>query len=136
MLLSCEQMFDVVNDVRAYPEFLPWCHGARVLEESDQLMVAALSIRKAGISAEFTTRNRLHRPDKIDLALVDGPFRTLEGRWRFTPLGEDGCKTEMSLRFDFSSRMLDMTLGRIFEQVADTMVDAFCRRAEQQYANG
>ncbi len=131
MLLTCEQMFDVVNDVRAYPSFLPWCVDTRVHEETESAMVATLSIQKAGVSADFTTRNRLRRPAEIRLELVDGPFRVLQGHWVFTSLGSEGCKTEMTLRFDVSSRLLDFTLGKVFEQVADTMVDAFCQRAAE-----
>ena len=129
--LTCEQMFDVVNDVEAYARFLPWCAGARIHEQSDSLMVATISVARAGVMADFTTRNSLHRPDRIDLDLVDGPFRALKGRWQFSPLGDVGCKAEMSLEFDFSSRMLAFTFGKVFEQAADSMVDAFCGRAEK-----
>lgn len=133
MPYSCEQMFDVVNDVMAYPEFLPWCAGARIIEQSQEIMLASLNMERAGVSATFTTRNLLRRPYRIDLSLVDGPFRSFSGHWLFTGLGDAGCKTEMSLRFDFSSRMLDLTLGRVFGQAADTMVEAFHERAQVIY---
>ncbi len=126
-------MFDVVNDVSSYPEFLPWCQRAEILEQSDTLMIARLTLQKAGMTQSFTTRNRLDRPARIDLALVDGPFSSLDGYWRFQALGNEGCKTEMNLRFDFSSALLNRTLGAVFGQATDTMVDAFSDRAVSLY---
>lgn len=130
---SAEQMFDLVNNVSAYPEFLPWCSESRVLESSELEMVASLTISKAGMSHRFTTRNHMERPERIRLTLVDGPFSRLEGSWQFTQLGDDGCKTEMNLSFDFSSTVLNATLGKVFSQAADSMVDAFCERARSVY---
>jgi ribosome-associated toxin RatA of RatAB toxin-antitoxin module len=130
---SCEQMFDVVNDVISYPVFLPWCDASEIIEQSDREMVARLTLAKAGMRQSFTTRNRLERPNAIDMGLVDGPFRSLEGHWRFSALGDDGCKVDMNLRFDFSSKLANMALGKVFEQAADSLVDAFCIRAEKLY---
>lgn len=133
MPYSAEQMFDLVNDVAAYPEFLPWCSESRVLESSDTEMLASITVARAGVSHNFTTRNQLERPSLIRLNLVEGPFSSLEGWWRFSQLGSDGCKTEMNLRFDFSSSILNATFGKIFAQAADTMVDAFSERASKVY---
>lgn len=130
---SAEQMFDLVNDVAAYPEFLPWCSDSRVIESSPTEMLASLTISKAGLSHSFSTRNQLQRPELIRLVLVDGPFSSLEGNWRFSQLGDDGCKAEMGLAFDFNSVVLNATLGKAFSHAADTMVDAFCDRARQVY---
>lgn len=133
---SAEQMFDVVNDVARYQEFLPWCSSSEVLSSSETHMVARLTIAKGSLSQQFTTRNELERPFSIHLHLVDGPFSTLEGRWHFQPLGDDGCKIEMVLNFEMSSRMLGAILARVFDQATDTLVDAFCARAAAIYGPG
>lgn len=130
---SAEQMFDLVNDVASYPEFLPWCSESQVLASSESEMLATLTVSKAGVSHSFTTRNQLDEPSSIRLSLVDGPFSSLEGRWQFSQLGGDGCKTEMDLKFDFNSTLLNATFGKVFSQAADTMVDAFCERAAEVY---
>ena len=96
-------------------------------------MLATLTVSKAGVSHSFTTRNQLDEPSSIRLSLVDGPFSSLEGRWQFSQLGGDGCKTEMDLKFDFNSTLLNATFGKVFSQAADTMVDAFCERAAEVY---
>jgi ribosome-associated toxin RatA of RatAB toxin-antitoxin module len=132
---SAEQMFDVVNDVALYQYYLPSCSRSEVIESSPELMVARLTLTRAGVSQQFTTRNKLAAPQRIDLQLVEGPFTTLNGYWLFSQLGEDGCKTEMNLKFDFNSRMLNATFGKVFEQVADSLVEAFCERAKVLYSN-
>ena len=132
---SAEQMFDVVNDVALYQDYLPSCSRSEVIESSPELMVASLTLTRAGVSQQFTTRNKLAAPQRIDLQLVEGPFTTLNGYWLFSQLGEDGCKTEMNLKFDFNSRMLNATFGKVFEQVADSLVEAFCERAKVLYSN-
>ena len=127
-----EAMFDLVADVESYPEFLPWCGGAREIERTDAAQVAsvALATRLPGIGrAQFTTRNRLHRPERIDVELVDGPFRHLRGTWRFVPLGEDGCRAELEVDFEFASRLVGRALAPGFRRACDTVVDAFVRRA-------
>ncbi|HAS16182.1 MAG TPA: ubiquinone-binding protein, partial [Idiomarina abyssalis] len=108
---SAKQMFDLVNHVEAYPEFVPGCAASRVLESSGQQKVASLDISKAGISKTFTTRNTLHEPERIDMDLVNGPFKKLTGGWVFTPLADDACKVELKLDFEFSSRLLGMAFG-------------------------
>ena len=132
---SAEQMFDVVNDVALYQDYLPSCSRSEVIESSPELMVARLTLTRAGVSQQFTTRNKLAAPQRIDLQLVEGPFTTLNGYWLFSQLGEDGCKTEMNLKFDFNSRMLNATFGKVFEQVADSLVEAFCERAKVLHSN-
>ena len=132
---SAVQMFDLVNDVAGYPDFLPWCSDSEILARSNDEMRARLTVARAGFSKSFTTRNRLSRPQSIDLSLVEGPFSDFEGHWRFTQLGEDGCKVEMQLRFSFSQAALNVAFGKIFEQAADSLVDAFCVRARQVYGN-
>ena len=132
---SAKQMFDVVNDVASYQDYLPSCSRSEVIESSSEFMVARLTLTKAGVSQQFTTRNKLVDPQRIDLQLVEGPFTSLNGYWLFSQLGNDGCKTEMNLTFDFNSRMLNATFGKVFEQVADSLVEAFCDRAKVLYSN-
>ena len=132
---SAEQMFDVVNDVALYQDYLPLCSRSEVIESAPEYMVARLTLTKAGVSQQFTTRNKLVRPERIDLQLVEGPFKSLNGYWLFSQLGNDGCRTEMNLTFDFNSRMLNATFGKVFEQVADSLVEAFCDRAKVLYGN-
>ena len=130
---SADQMFDLVNDVARYPEFLPGCSGSRVIESSDSAMVASVDVSKAGISKTFTTSNRLADGAEILMELVDGPFKKLQGGWYFTPLDEQACKVELKLEFEFSSRMIEMAFGKIFNELTTNMVSAFTQRAKQVY---
>ncbi len=129
-------MFDLVNDVEAYPEFLPWCRQSRVLDSSDNQMRAEVGMSLAGISRSFTTRNTLQRPDRIMLHLVDGPFRHLEGEWQFIALREDACRVTLDLTFEVSNRLFSMALTPAFEKVGNSLVDAFSRRADALYGRG
>ncbi|EJL6526924.1 type II toxin-antitoxin system RatA family toxin [Vibrio cholerae] len=130
---SAEQMFHLVNDVARYPEFLPGCSGSRVLEQSEVHMVASVDVSKAGISKTFTTSNQLTPGVSIAMSLVDGPFKTLRGGWFFTPLDEAACKVELRLEFEFSSKMIELAFGKIFNELTSNMVNAFTRRAKQVY---
>ncbi len=130
---SAEKMYQLVNDVDAYPQFLPGCNGSRIVEQSDQQMVASVDVSKAGISKTFTTRNTLIENQRIDMQLVDGPFRKLTGGWTFTALSEDACKVELSLDFEFSNMLVEMAFGRIFKELANNMVKAFTDRAREVY---
>jgi len=129
---SAQQMYDLVNDVKSYPQFLDGCVGVDLLEQSDCHMVARLYLRKAGLSYQFITRNQLQAPDLIELELEQGPFEHLHGKWYFKALREDACKVEMQLDFAISG-LAGKALGGLFSQVAGNMVDAFCQRAEQVY---
>lgn len=133
VMYSAEQMFALVNDVVAYPQFLPGCVGSRILSQSPQEMVAEVQVAKAGIHQQFTTRNRLTVGREILMELVDGPFRQLQGGWRFTPLDEQACKVELKLDFEFNSRLVEVAFGTIFRELAGAMVKAFCRRAKEVY---
>tara|TARA_Y100001960_G_scaffold55558_1_gene56996 strand:+ start:669 stop:1097 length:429 start_codon:yes stop_codon:yes gene_type:complete len=130
---SADQMFSLVNDVARYPEFLPGCSGSRVIESSDSAMVASVDVSKAGISKTFTTSNRLAEGAEILMELVDGPFKKLQGGWYFTPLDDQACKVELKLEFEFSSRMIEMAFGKIFNELTSNMVNAFTQRAKQVY---
>ena len=130
---SAERMFHLVNDIARYPEFLPWCAGAQVHEESAQHIMASLDIAKGGVRHRLTTRNELEKPGAIHMTLVDGPFRNLTGRWNFQSLDTDACKVILRLEFEFSGSLARMTFGTVFNQAAASMVDAFCRRADELY---
>lgn len=129
---SCEQMFNLVNDVEHYSEFLPYCAESIVLHRNEDEVQATLLITAAGVKKSFTTRNRHQLNKMIEIRLVDGPFSHLEGFWRFDEVPE-GCKISFDLEFEFAGRMFSMLLGPVFEQVTNKMVDAFCERAESLY---
>lgn len=129
-----DQMFDLVNDVEAYPSFLPWCRGSRVLSKNEDVICASLDIAKGGIHHEFSTRNMLDHGNAIRIELIDGPFRHLEGHWQFKPIGNNqGCRVQLDMDFEFSTRLLDLALGRVFTQISGSLVDAFCKRAQEIY---
>lgn len=130
---SAERMFHLVNDIARYPEFLPWCAAAEVHERQPEQVTASLEIAKGGVRHRLTTRNELLLPDAIEMSLVDGPFRNLTGRWHFKALNDSACKVILSLEFEFTGSLSRMTFGPVFSQAATTMVDAFCRRADDLY---
>lgn len=130
---SCEQMFALVNDVARYPEFVPGCVGAAVLSCDETEMVARLDLSKAKLKQSFVTRNTLHPPNKISLQLHEGPFKSLQGQWKFHALSNTACKVSFCLVFEFSNFILDKTAGKLLERVAGEQVDAMCTRARQLY---
>ncbi|GGI83302.1 type II toxin-antitoxin system RatA family toxin [Legionella impletisoli] len=132
---TCEQMYNLVNDVEKYEEFLPYFSKSIVHHRDEDEVQATLVICAAGISKSFTTRNRLQTNKMIEIRLVDGPFSHLEGFWRFDET-EEGCHVSFDLEFDFAGRMFSMLLGPVFEQVSSKMVDAFCERAETIHGKG
>lgn len=131
---SVEQMYNLVNDVDAYPQFLPGCTGSRVLDKTDNSMIAAVDVAKAGISKTFTTKNTLTSNQSIDMQLVDGPFRKLMGGWHFTPLSPEACKVELNLDFEFTNKLIELAFGKIFKELAGNMVQAFTKRAREVYS--
>jgi ribosome-associated toxin RatA of RatAB toxin-antitoxin module len=130
---SAQQMFELVDDVRRYQEFLPWVKDSRELERRDDLVVGQLLFAKAGFEKSFTTRNYRQPGKMIEIRLVRGPFHQLEGFWRFEPMGEGACKVSLDLEFEFANRLLAMAFGKVFTQVAGTLVDSFVKRADQCY---
>ncbi len=130
---SAEQMFDLVNDVRRYPEFLQGCQATEVLAEGEDFIEARLTIAKAGINQSFSTRNTLVRPQRMEMRLVDGPFTRFEGVWRFQALSAEACKVSLDMEFEVANRLTGAALGAVFKQVANMMVDAFVKRAKQIY---
>ena len=131
---TSEQMFDLVNDVEAYPTRFAWCAGACVLERTgDAALTVRLDLRFAGFTQSFTTRNTLQRPQRLNLHLVDGPLRALEGEWMFDALGGDGCKIALALDFDYAGGLGGAVLRFGFQALANRMVDDFCRVASTIY---
>lgn len=130
---TAEQMYRLVADVRAYPEFLPWCQGSEIISEDEDEVRASLTLAWSGLQKSFTTCNRLQPHKMIEVRLVEGPFSHLEGFWRFEALGEEGCKVMLDMEFEFSNKLFSMMLGPIFTQVTHSLVDAFCQRAEKKY---
>lgn len=133
-------MFDLVVDVPAYPQFLPWCDSAYVVEVNPQGATAQIGISFSGIRQRFTTRNtHTHSPDthsEVAMQLVDGPFSQLDGAWRFIPVGGPGqnaCRVELQLNYGFDNAALAALVGPVFDKIASSLVDAFVKRAEQVY---
>ena len=131
---SAERMYRLVDDVELYPQFLPWCGGTQVDLRDGALTRASILIDYHGIKQSFKTENRTQPPELIEIRLVSGPFRQLDGVWHFTPLSADACKIEFRLRYEFSSRLLEKLVGPVFKHIASTLLDAFLQRAEQLYA--
>lgn len=128
---SALQMFELVDAVETYPSFLPWCDGVRVIHRDAENTRATIHISYHGLRQSFTTENVKEPPLRMTVKLVEGPFRVLDGEWRFTPLAERACRIDFRLRYEFSSRLLETLGGPVFSYIANTMVDAFVKRAEK-----
>jgi ribosome-associated toxin RatA of RatAB toxin-antitoxin module len=127
------QMFDLVNDVEAYPRRFSWCSDARVLARDGDTLTARLELRIVGLTQAFTTRNTVTPPQRISLQLVEGPFRHLTGAWEFAALGEQGCKVSLALDFDYSGGLMAPLMRAGFQKLADHLVDDFCTEASRAY---
>jgi ribosome-associated toxin RatA of RatAB toxin-antitoxin module len=125
-----ELVYQLVEDVERYPEFVPGCTEAKVLERTANEMVARLAVRRGPLRTEFTTRNRLDPGRSMHMDLVEGPFRMLEGNWSFTPVASNGCRIELSLRFQFSNLLKSALFEPLFEETAASLVRAFVSRAQ------
>jgi ribosome-associated toxin RatA of RatAB toxin-antitoxin module len=130
---TAKEMFALVSDIEAYPDFLPWCTQASVLSHRHDEVRASVSFSVGGMSRSFATRNYLQVNKMIEMQLVEGPFSSLHGCWQFDSLGDAGCKISLHLEYDFSSRMLGMVVGPVFNQISNTMVDSFQQRAVEVY---
>ncbi|MCR6476113.1 type II toxin-antitoxin system RatA family toxin [Variovorax sp. ZS18.2.2] len=133
---SAEEMYALVTDVAKYPQFLPWCDKARIVEEDEGGMTAEVGLAFGGFHQSFTTRNT-HVPGReVQLKLVDGPFSNLDGHWKFVPVGEAGeraCRVELHMSYGFSNFALQALVGPVFDTIASSLVEAFVKRAEQVY---
>ncbi len=133
---SAAEMFALITDVASYPQFLPWCDQASVIEDNDHGMTAKVGMSIAGIAQSFTTRNTHVKDRKVSLKLVDGPFSKLDGHWDFHPLGDGSqraCKVDFTLRYDFDNAALAALVGPVFGKIAGSLVDAFVKRASHVY---
>jgi ribosome-associated toxin RatA of RatAB toxin-antitoxin module len=128
-----EQMFSLVDAVERYPEFLPWCSGATVAHRDELSVLATISINYRGIRQSFTTANHKQAARSMRISLVHGPFKTLEGTWGFVPLAQAGCKVEFRLHYEFSGKLLERVVGPVFNYIAESLVDAFVKRAQAVY---
>jgi ribosome-associated toxin RatA of RatAB toxin-antitoxin module len=130
---SAQQMFDLVNDIESYPSYMDGCVGAKILSRDENWLEARLDLSKAGVQQSFVTCNQLDAPNSMSMTLVDGPFKRLQGCWRFLALGDNACKVSFELEFELQNKLLGMAVGKLFESVANKQVDALCERAKRVY---
>jgi len=130
---SASQLFDLVNDIAAYPQYMDGCLGAEIIESSADKVTARLELGKAGLRYAFTTCNTLIPAVKMDMALVEGPFKHFSATWMFQALNESACKISLEMEFEFSAGLVDVALKRLFENTSRNLVNAVCKRAEFLY---
>jgi len=131
---SPAEMYQLVNNVVDYPAFLPWCRSSELISESDTEMTASIEIAKGILNKTFTTHNLLQKDKRIELQLVNGPFKKLTGYWQFDAIKtENACKVNLDLEFEFDNAMMSIAAKPIFTQIANSLVDAFCKRAVEVY---
>jgi ribosome-associated toxin RatA of RatAB toxin-antitoxin module len=129
---ACEAMFDLVDDVESYPQFLPWCAATQVFERTPQRTRARLDIDYHGLKSSISTDNAKSRPGEMRLAFVEGPFESFHGAWHFFPLGDEGCRVELQIDYEFSSATMERVMGPVFGHIMETLVDRFVERAESR----
>jgi ribosome-associated toxin RatA of RatAB toxin-antitoxin module len=130
---STQQMFDLVDQIEDYPQFLPWCGGTSIKIRQDSLVVATIQIDYLQLKQSFTTENTSQAPHTIQMHLHEGPFQQLDGLWRFTELNQEACKVDLRLHYEFSSKLIESLVNPVFSLIAGTLVDAFVARAEKIY---
>ena len=130
---SAQQMFDLVDQIENYPQFLPWCGGTEVKTRDETLAVATIRIDYFHLKQSFTTENTRHAPHLIQMRLKEGPFQQLDGLWRFTELNQEACKVEFRLHYEFSSKLIENLVNPVFSLIAGSLVEAFVERAEKLY---
>lgn len=130
---SARQMFELVNAIEEYPRFLPWCHASKIISCSETEIIASLDVNWKGIHKSFTTRNVLFPCNRVEISLVNGPLQRLDGVWEFNVLDEFACKINLDLEFEFTGHFVDKLFQPIFQHIANTLVDAFCKRAIELY---
>ena len=133
VMYSVEQMFELINDILAYPSFLPDCSDSKIISQSEDSVTASLLVSKGGLKKWFTTQNTLISNKEVQLTLVDGPFKKLQGSWVLLPLSDEACKVTLELDYEFSNKMLDLAFGRVFNHLTNNMVQAFTQRAKDVY---
>lgn len=134
VMYSPDEMYALVNDINAYPDFLPWCKSSQILTQTDDVIEASVEIAKGSLNKTFATRNLLQKNKMIEMKLLEGPFKHLEGYWRFKPLKDpSACKVTLDLEFEFNSKIMALAVGPIFSKIANTLVDSFSKRAVTVY---
>lgn len=132
---STRQMFELVNSIEEYPRFLPWCRNSQIVSKTEKEIVAALEISWNGIHKNFTTRNTLDPVHQIKITLINGPLKRLDGVWGFHELDKHACKITLDLEFEFTGHFFDKLFQPIFQHIANTLVDSFCKRAGELYGD-
>lgn len=132
---TAKQMFALVNDVASYPRYLPMCSQVKIRSQSAERLVATITLAKGRIHFDFTTANSMKDAQKIDMELVDGPFKYLHGTWRFVPNAHGGSDIYFKVDFEFSNALLSVAFGPFFKSIVESMVGAFCDQAALRYGN-
>ena len=130
-----EEMYVLVNDIESYPAFLPWCSAAKILTQQEKSLTATLSLALGKIKQSFTTENTMQDGSRIEIQLIEGPFKHLSGYWKFNPEDEQSCHIQLHMDFEFKNKIIKHTLGKAFYKVMDSLVESFAQRAQQVYGN-
>lgn len=130
---SAQAMFDLVADVEHYKDFLPWCSDSRLVSRDEHELCGEIEVSRLGITQAFSTCNQLDPPGRMGISLHQGPFKRLHGEWQFIALREDACKVMLVLEFEFSGKLIDAAFGKVFHQVANSLVESFVKRAREVY---
>ncbi|MFT5427038.1 MAG: ribosome-associated toxin RatA of RatAB toxin-antitoxin module [Gammaproteobacteria bacterium] len=130
-----EEMYVLVNDIESYPIFLPWCAAAKILSQQEERLTAKLSLALGKIKQSFTTENIMQDGSKIEMRLIEGPFKHLSGYWKFNQEDEQSCQIQLHMHFEFKNKIIKHTLGKAFYKVMDSLVESFVQRAQQIYGN-
>ena len=130
-----EEMYVLVNDIESYPTFLPWCTAAKILSKQEERLTAKLSLALGKIKQSFTTENTMQDGSQIEMRLIEGPFKHLNGYWKFNLEDEQSCQIQLHMNFEFKNKIFKHTLGKAFYKVMDSLVESFVQRAQQIYGN-
>lgn len=130
---TSRQMFELVNNIEDYPRFLPWCHKSEIIKKTNEEIIASLEIAWKGIHKNFTTSNKNFLHERIEINLINGPLQHMEGIWAFMSLNDKACKVMLDLEFEFTGRFIDRLFQPVFQHIANSLVDAFCKRAVELY---
>ena len=132
---TTNEMYALVNDIESYPAFLPWCIAAKILSKKEESLIATLSLAMGKIKQSFTTENIMLEGSRIDMRLIEGPFKHLSGYWKFNPEDEHSCHIQLHMNYEFKNKIIKYALGKVFYIVIDTMVESFVQRAQHIYGN-
>ncbi len=132
---TSEEMYVLVNDIESYPIFLPWCTAAKITSQEEERLTASLSLALGKIKQSFTTENTMHNSSRIDMQLIEGPFKHLTGYWRFIQEGDRSCHIHLHMHFEFKNKIIKHILGKVFYKVMDTLIDSFAQRAQHIYGS-